>query len=224
MEHGIKQIFISCGADVCGIADADRFSAAPKGFNPTDIYTGCKSVIAFGIALPRGLAQVDPRFVYGHYNDFACGMVDRAAMNAAKQLERLYGATAVPLPCDAPYEYWDEKTLTGKGLVSMKHAAVLCGLGTLGKNSLLINAEYGNSLILGAVLTDLQLRPDELCEPLCIDGCRRCEESCPVGAIENGRVAQRLCRTNSYGKTPRGFDVVNCNKCRTVCPMRYGKT
>lgn len=30
------------------------------------------------------------------------------------------------MPCDNPYEYWDEEKLQGKGLISMKHTAVLC--------------------------------------------------------------------------------------------------
>ncbi|KAA6328570.1 hypothetical protein EZS27_022547 [termite gut metagenome] len=43
-----------------------------------------------------------------------------------------------------------------------------------------------------------------------------------TGAIENGRVNQKLCRNNTYGKTKRGFDTVDCNCCRTACPMNYG--
>jgi predicted O-methyltransferase YrrM len=46
--------------------------------------------------------------------------------------------------------------------------------------------------------------------------------SCPANAIENGTVNQKLCRTHTYGKTKRGFDTVDCNRCRTVCPMCYG--
>ena len=43
------------------------------------------------------------------------------------------------MPCDNPYEYWDEDKLEEKGLISMKHTAILCGIDSLGKNTLLLN-------------------------------------------------------------------------------------
>ena len=35
-------------------------------------------------------------------------------------------------------------------------------------------------------------------------------------------VTQKKCRQNTYGNTARGFDTVDCNKCRRECPMRDG--
>lgn len=75
-------------------------------------------------------------------------------------LERLSGRFAVPLPADSPYEYWDAEQMEGRGLLSMKHAAVLAGLGTLGKSTLLLNEAYGNLLTLGAILTEFDLASD----------------------------------------------------------------
>lgn len=91
-----------------------------------------------------------------------------------------------------------------------------------GAGSILINPEYGNCLTVGAILTDLELKADELQPDLCIPGCRKCLDSCPAQAIKDGSVIQKLCRTNTYGQTARGFGTVECNKCRVVCPMRYG--
>jgi epoxyqueuosine reductase QueG len=130
---------------------------------------------------------------------------------------------ALPLPCDSPYEYWEEANSLGKGLISMKHAAVLCGIGTMGKNTLLLNRKYGNLLTIGAILTDLELASDAFCDTICIEGCTKCLDACPVNAIENGMVNQKRCRTNTYGKTARGFATVDCNICRVVCPMRFGR-
>lgn len=222
MEDVIKKLILSCGADVCGIANITRFESAPRGFSPNDIYKDCRSVIVFGKALPKGLAQVDSRLIYAHYNSLVCSEVDKIALNGAKLLEKEFSANAVPIPCDTPYEYWEEDSLTGKGLISMKHAAVLAGIGELGKNSLLINSQYGNLLTIGAILTDLELQSDELCSNICIDNCLKCVKACPINAIEDGTVNQKLCRRNAYGKTKRGFDTVDCNKCRVVCPRKYG--
>ena len=194
MENEIKKIITELGADVCGIASVERFGEAPIGFAPTDLYAECKTVIAIGIALPKGL------------------------------LEEKYNCKAVPVPCDTPSEYWEPETMTAKGMLSMKHVAVQCGIGQVGKSSLLLNSIYGNRLTIGAILTDLKLSSDELCEDICISSCKLCEEICPVHAIKDKRVDQKRCRPNLFGKTARGYVTMECNRCRTVCPMRFGKS
>lgn len=223
MKNQIKEFILSIGADVCGVANVDRFSEAPAGFHPTDIFPNSKSVIVLGIALPKGLTKVESRLIYGHFNYGTCPNVDWVSFRAAKEIERLYSGYAVPLPADGPYEYWDEEKLEGRGLISMKHAAVLAGIGTLGKNTLLLNEKYGNLLTLGAVLTDLNLDSDPLAESICIEGCNMCIKNCPSQALDGQRANQTKCRPNTYGTNTRGFDTVNCNKCRVVCPMRFGK-
>ncbi len=211
-------------ARTCAASPASAvFSKAPAGFHPADIFPGCQSVIVFGIALPNGLTKVEPRLVYGHFNYGVCPDVDRIAFNASKELERLYGGYAVPVPSDGPYEYWDAEKLEGRGLISMKHAAVLAGLGTLGKNTLLLNETYGNLLTLGAILTDLDLASDPPAESICIASCNLCIKSCPTQALDGQSANQFKCRPHTYGTNARGFETVNCNTCRTVCPMRFGK-
>jgi epoxyqueuosine reductase QueG len=215
-------MILKLGADVCGIAHIDRFASAPKGFSPADLFPACLSVVVFGLALPKGIVKADPRFIYAHYNELICREVDRIALNAAKQIEGCFGGLAMPLPCDCPYEYWEADKLEGRGLISMKHAAMLAGLGTLGKNTLLLNAKYGNMLTIGAVLTNLELPSDELAQTICLEGCNLCLQSCPVQAMDGTSVDQKKCRPHTYGTTQRGFDTVECNRCRTVCPMRFG--
>jgi epoxyqueuosine reductase QueG len=222
MKEQIRNLILSLGADVCGFACIDRFDGAPQGFKPTDLFADCQTVISFGMALPKGLAQINPRLIYGYFNEFTCPEVDRIAFAASKQIADKYQCTTVPLPCDSPYEYWDGEKMEGRGLLSMKHTAVAAGLGAIGKSTLLLNAHYGNMLTLGAILTDLNLPSDPISPSICMNKCRKCIDNCPVGAIENGVVNQKLCRNHTYGKTKRGFDTVDCNRCRTVCPMRYG--
>jgi hypothetical protein len=41
-----------------------------------------------------------------------------------------------------PYEYWDDKIPEGKGIISLRHAGELAGVGKIGKNNLLINTTY----------------------------------------------------------------------------------
>jgi len=220
-EEQIKEIILNKGADLCGIANIDRFVDAPQGFHPLDIYKECKSVVVFGKKMPKGLAYVNPRIVYKHANDMSKDAVDKITYEAAILIEQL-GCVAVPLPCDGPLEYWDKENLCAKGLLSMRHAAVLAGLGSIGKNTLFINRLYGNFLTLGAILTNLDLKSDPLSEELCIENCRLCLDNCPTKALDGKTVNQKLCRPHTYTTNDRGFDVVNCNKCRTICPGKFG--
>ncbi len=223
MKEQIREYVLSLGADVCGFANIDRFSQAPEGFHPRDIYPDCQSLIVFGIALPKGLTKVPSRLIYGHFNDIICPEVDLIAFRTAKELERLFGGYAVPMPSDSPYEYWDEDKLEGKGLLSMKHAAMLAGLGTFGKSTLLLNEEFGNLITFGVVLTELDLESDPFAESICLEGCNLCVTSCPTGALNGSSADQSRCRPYAYGSNARGFDTVDCNRCRVVCPMRFGK-
>jgi epoxyqueuosine reductase QueG len=222
MKAELREKVLSFRADICGFAGVERFSRAPEGFHPCDIFPECKSVIVFGVALPKGLYSADSRLIYAYFNGLACPQVDHIAYQTATFLEKTYRGIGVPITCDAPYDYWDEEKMEGRGLLSMKHAAVLAGIGTFGKNTLLINKDYGNRLIIGCVLTDLPIESDEQAAGVCLENCKLCVQSCPVGAISEDGVEQKKCRMNTFGKTKRGLKTVECNRCRTVCPMRFG--
>jgi epoxyqueuosine reductase QueG len=224
LKEEIRKKVLDLGADVCGFASIDRFIDAPEGFHPCECYRDCKSVIVIGFALPKGLFEVKPDLMYGHFNNLTTPAVDKITMSTARIIEDRYNGVAVPIPCDAPYEYWDSQKMEGRGLISMRHAAVNAGIGTLGKNTLLINEKYGNRLTIGVILTNLEFGSDDLAEPICVDGCNLCIKSCPAQAIKGESIIQQLCRNNAFGKTERGFDTVVCNKCRTVCPMRFGQS
>ena len=222
MKETIRKLFLNLGADVCGFASVDRFADAPSGFGPQDIWTPCRTVIVFAVAFPKGLLEVKPGLIYEHFSSISHSTVDKIALSGAKDLEIRLGAACVPLPSDDPYDAWNAETLTSHGILSLKHAAVAAGLGALGKNSLLLNRDFGNRLVPGAVLTDLSIPSDAQAEPLCIPGCRKCLDVCPVHALDGVSADQSLCRPHTYGVTPSGFDTVLCNECRTVCPMCNG--
>ena len=149
-------------------------------------------------------------------------VVDNIALAASVKIEAL-GCRAVPVPCDTPYEYWDAENLEGRALLSMRHAAMLSGLGHLGRSTLLINPEFGNMVMIGALLTDLPLESDSLCETACPPNCRICLDNCPTQALDGVSVSQKRCRPYVYSKNARGFEVCNCNLCRVRCPQALGK-
>jgi epoxyqueuosine reductase len=217
----IKELVLSAGADLCRIASVDRFSVAPKGFRPTDLFPEAQSVIVFAKKLPESIFYAQSPIVYSFVDDMALHEVSRFSVRMAVLLEKQH-IRAVPVPSE-PYNYWDSETMTGKGLLSLKHAAYLAGLGSIGRNSLLCTPEYGNLVKLGALLVDMPFESDPMLErTMCSDKCNLCASACPVGAIHNGQVDQKKCRMHSEGSTPKGVPITICYHCRKACPNRNG--
>jgi len=218
----IKNLAISFGAEAVGIADVKRFNESPKGFHPRDIYKECESVLVYLKSMPSQIILADNPVPYTHAQSVIYSELDRIGLNICRALE-VRNIHAVPVPCDIPYEYWDADKCHGIGILSMRHAAKLAGLGVLGKNTLLINKKFGNMVYIGAVLLDIHIESDELVSDfICPEECQICIKSCPQKALDGITVNQSLCREYSSKKTGRGFDILECNICRKNCPKRLG--
>ncbi len=97
-------------------------------------------------------------------------------------------------------------------------------MGAIGKNHLLTNRQYGNRITLGAILTDLKLSSDPMeHEPACPPGCKVCRTVCPVKAIRDKGVIQRLCRSKAEGFNEKGYYLYWCRACREKCPNSKGE-
>ncbi len=221
-NENIKQVAVQMGAQCCAIAPVKRFQDAPEGFHPKDIYTGAKSVVVIALRIPEGVFSLTSPVAYTAVNDCLLNKVLTIACEMSIIFAREYGVTAVPIPSE-PYEYWDDQKRIGKGLLSLKHAGFLAGLGSIGRNSLLTHPVYGNRLVLGAVLLDIDLKGDPVIQyQFCSDACRQCIKGCPSGAIDNGSVNQRKCRNVSGVTTQKGYFIYVCNNCRRICPHGAG--
>lgn len=218
VERMIKDLAADLGADLCGIAPVERFRDAPAGFRPNDIFPQAKSIVALAKRFPEGPFHATSPILYSATNDVILQEVARLAILLCSEIEARTEARAVPAPSE-PYEYWDAENREGRGLLSLKHAARLAGLGVITANSLLTNDRFGNRLCLGAVLLDIELEGDRLADyHFDCDACHRCVDSCPAGAIGDRAVTQKLCRSTSEGKTAKGCSIYVCNACRRVCP------
>ena len=111
-----------------------------------------------------------------------------------------------------------------------KHYAAAAGLGTVGKNTLLIHPQLGSKFFLAAFLSTESFEPTAPPEPFEPCGeCRCCLDACPTGALRDPFVLDcRRCL--SYwtlvhrGELPeeisekRGNRFRGCDTCQSVCP------
>jgi epoxyqueuosine reductase QueG len=221
-SKSVKEIVKDLGADLCGIAPFERFNEAPKGFNPKDTYKDSKSVVVFAKRLPLESLFATSCVPYTYVNNIITQKVDELGFEVTLKLED-QGIMAVPIPSDDPYEYWEPVNSYGRAILSLRHAGYLAGLGVLGKNTLLINEEFGNMIQIGAVLVPIELEGDEVATyEGCPSDCNLCIESCPVNALDGKTVNQELCRPLSNFRTEKGYILKKCNECRKVCPSYLG--
>lgn len=213
----IKGLFCGKGADLCGIASLDRFSDAPVGFHPTDVLPTCRSVISFACRFPAGVLACTNSIPYTLVRNTITPKMDKIAMECCVELEKS-GILAVPVPTNDSIP--DPRTGRFRSIVSQKHAAQAAGLGTIGRHSLLITPEFGSMVWLGCVLTEAELEPDVLREPICND-CGLCVSACPVKALENREIDQNACWNYAFGDKD-GTWQIHCHRCRDICPYLCG--
>jgi epoxyqueuosine reductase len=112
-----------------------------------------------------------------------------------------------------------------------REAAARSGVGFYGKNTMLITRRHGSWVVLGSLVTDLEIEPSAALELDCGE-CRLCIDACPTGALdEPGVLDATRCLsywTQSGGSIPEeyrrelGLQVYGCDICQDVCPWNRG--
>jgi epoxyqueuosine reductase QueG len=190
-KSALKDYILGKEMDLVGVANPALF-AAPPGYNPRDILPACQSVIIFAKAIPKGIFEAaNNRYdLYMNAYERYFALMDDLAILIASRLEEA-GFLSIPIPSCTPLKRQDGWY---RGIFSLKHAAQMAGMGSLGKNYLLINHKYGPRLRLGGVLTTAKLLFDEPCEQsFCPDSCQVCIDACPQKAIQRDKFVQPRC-------------------------------
>jgi epoxyqueuosine reductase len=107
-----------------------------------------------------------------------------------------------------------------------RELAARAGVGWVGKNTCVINPEIGSWILLGEILTTLELPVDESAIDRC-GSCVRCIEACPTGAIDKPyELDARRCISyltiEHRGEISPELSVSDwlygCDICQDVCP------
>jgi epoxyqueuosine reductase len=112
-----------------------------------------------------------------------------------------------------------------------REAAARSGVGFYGKNTMLITRRHGSWVVLGTLVTDVEIEPSPARELDC-GSCTLCIEACPTGALdEPGTLDATRCLsywTQAPGSVPSeyrselGAQVYGCDICQDVCPWNRG--
>jgi epoxyqueuosine reductase len=191
--------------------------------NPQAILPGCQSLISLG------MNYYSPQFPnegvgFGRIARYAWGEdYHRVFKRKLKRLEKMI----LDLRPDS-----QTRSYADTGPVMEKAWAQQAGLGWIGKHSNLVSTEFGSWLLLGEILTTLELDPDEPGTDLC-GSCSLCIQACPTGAITEPYVVDAE-KCISYltiefrggeeeisedRKYRTGNHIFGCDDCLDICPF-----
>jgi epoxyqueuosine reductase len=112
-----------------------------------------------------------------------------------------------------------------------REGAARSGVGFYGKNTMLITRRHGSWVVLGTLVTDVEIEPSPPLELDC-GSCTLCIEACPTGALdEPGVLDSNRCLsywTQAPAAIPEEYRapledrVYGCDICQDVCPWNRG--
>lgn len=185
--------------------------------NPQLLLEGAATVmvLAMNYYPQRFQSPEAPQFAYYAYGNDYHEVVRQRASVIVEKMRANYGGDYRICVDTAPLRerYWAQQA----------------GVGFVGLNNQLIIPGKGSYFFLCAILTTLEITPDEPLVSSC-GNCRRCVKACPAGALSNppGAVDARRCLsclTIEYrGELPPsalkciGNRVYGCDECQKICP------
>ncbi len=248
----VKELARECGFDLAGIAAAEP--APEAAFYPQWLAQGYAGEMGY-LKGRRGEMRADPRTILSTAKSLICtGLVYNTANPSSGDADPreqgwvsryAWGEDYHPLIRDrllalvAAIEreagHFDFKVAVDTSPLLERAYAHQAGLGWIGKNTCLISQQLGSWVLLGEILTSLDLEPDQPA-PFRCGTCTRCIEACPTEALiptglaEGPAYALDSERCISYwtielhgsipaaGREQMGAHVFGCDICQDVCP------
>jgi epoxyqueuosine reductase len=112
-----------------------------------------------------------------------------------------------------------------------REAAARSGVGFYGKNTMLITRRYGSWVVLGTLVTDVELETTPPLDADCGD-CTLCIDACPTDALDVAGTLDATRCLSYWSQAPApmpveyreamGAQVYGCDICQDVCPWNRG--
>jgi len=196
--------------------------------DPRRVLPGCRSIVCVAMNYYTE-QQADERAGYGRIARYAWGRDYHYVL--LQRLDRLETAIRTLAPDAGMRAYVDT------GPVMEKAWAQRAGLGWIGKHSNLVSTRFGSWLLLGELLTTLELDADEPADDLC-GSCTLCIRACPTDALKDPYVVDASrCISYLTIELPRsgedipaelqrrvGNRIFGCDDCLDVCPYNVNAT
>ena len=190
----VKEWIHAEGIDLVGIAEAGKLILAHPPRPATALMPTARSVIVMAVAHSLGSVFAPDIMLWTRSKMQTSRLLDETAEKIGRRLERA-GFLSLPISADKPVEIFKNNPATGKkfrqtrtaAFLSLKHAAVSCGMGEIGRNNLLLTPEFGPHQRLCAIVTKAPLEPDSRQNLDLCSGCNRCVQACPSGALKSDR-------------------------------------
>lgn len=199
-----------------------------KRADPATVLPGCRSIISLGMNYYTE-ERADERQGNGRIARYAWGRDYHDILG--DRLRQLVAHLSTLAPGHTHRAYVDT------GPIMEKAWAQQAGLGWIGKHSNLVSPQFGSWLLLGEILTTVELESDEAGTDLC-GSCTLCIQACPTGAITEPYVVDAR-RCISYltielrGSEPAlseklrrgiGNRIFGCDDCLDICPYNHQAT
>jgi epoxyqueuosine reductase len=112
-----------------------------------------------------------------------------------------------------------------------REAAARSGVGFYGKNTLLITRRFGSWVVLGTLVTSIEIEATPKLDATC-GSCRLCIDACPTGALDEPGTLDATRCLSYWTQAPRSAPeeirvsledrVYGCDICQDVCPWNRG--
>ena len=191
LTQRMKAMAMQWGADLVGVAPAERWAKAPLEHSPRGILPTARCAISCAVHIPDACMELaseeDPRKPGpGLVLVNLAVTMNSLAFRLANWLEGL-GWPTIAAPQTL---YWNYRTQPGasrgwKSDICSYYAATCAGLGEIGWHNLCITPEFGTRQRFVTIMTEAPLAPDPLYSgpPLC-DHCNLCAANCPTQSFD----------------------------------------
>ena len=246
LKSQITEYAMQCGFDLVRVTSAEEFvrerdialnrikdghmdglpwfteSRVRRGANPETLLPGARSIICLGLSYLDEKAEEFGASGKGKIARYALVKDYHRAMKRRMKTLVIELQKLLEIPLEAKW-YVDDGPMLDRA------AAARSGLGWFGKNTNILTSSHGSWILLGQIITSLELEPDVPLSKNCGD-CVICIDSCPTGALvapfvlDNARCISYQTIEN-HGAIPLEIRpliedwVFGCDICQDVCPV-----